>query len=559
MKCSWRGRYVTVSDAPFTDHPLREITRDDILWLLTDAGPRLSGRKATLGIRRRVATPTGSSAIVDIDPDYLPDNIGALLTEDNPHTNRSDDFARLVWYLASRGNTEPEIVQLFERHSTRWRVKYAGRLAEEVHRSFDKYLNDSGTKSELSPTLPHPSSVAMADAATFDLWRPVGTFDEAAISKLHWVHQHLAPRGKVTVMAGPGGTGKTTIAVAMAVSVAANETLLDLKVYSSGGAAYCLLEDDEGDLLRSVAACLKQHKLYRRECRYLNGSVTEFQTSLVRRTLHIYGNRPGMEAQRLVIVTRDRYGNIIPTPIVETLVAKLIDDGIDLLVIDPFKYSHTLDENSNEDIAEVMRRWSEVARRANCAVLLLHHFRKGGATGVAEMRGASALSDHARAALPLSTMTSSDHTKFGLTEPAGRFVRIDDPKLNYQARPEETIWFRLVEVELDNGDTAVAAERWYPPAVSQKEREKPDVPLTDDLRSAIERGLGDGEFYTPHRNARERWIGRVVMDHVGVDELKATAVVKAWLEQGLLRKATYHSPSQRRGVPCVRVAAPSNI
>jgi RecA-family ATPase len=102
--------------------------------------------------------------------------------------------------------------------------------------------------------------------------------------------QLLAPRGTPTVLSAAGGNGKTTIAVAMAVSYATRQEILGLKVYNDvdngagGNVAYMLLEDEEADLIRSVVACIKHHRI---TARALDG-------------LHIYGHRRGEQMADLV-------------------------------------------------------------------------------------------------------------------------------------------------------------------------------------------------------------------------------------------------------------------
>ena len=111
-------------------------------------------------------------------------------------------------------------------------------------------------------------------------------------------------------------------------------------------------------------------------------------------------------------------GGVVAMPVVEELIAELRRRGVRLLVVDPFVKSHRLEENRNEQVDFAAALWARVADAAGCAVLLVHHFRKGGAAGDADaFRGASALVDAARAAVSLSVMSEREAEAFNVRRP----------------------------------------------------------------------------------------------------------------------------------------------
>src|SRR6185312_13947725 len=117
----------------------------------------------------------------------------------------------------------------------------------------------------------------------------------------------------------------------------------------------------------------------------------------------------------LIITKRDERGTIIAHPVVRDLVAELLRRGIVLLVVDPFVQSHTAEENRNEEMNAVMSLWSQVAHLANCAVWLIHHFRKGGQGGDSDsFRGAASIQGAARVMSTLSAMTPEEASKLGV-------------------------------------------------------------------------------------------------------------------------------------------------
>ena len=74
-------------------------------------------------------------------------------------------------------------------------------------------------------------------------------------------------------------------------------------------------------------------------------------------------------------------------------------------------------------------------------------------------RGAVALRDAARAALPLNAMSQAEAEQLGTTDPQLRrsLVRVDTGKAN-RAPPDAATWIKLESQSLDNGDGFVPAD-----------------------------------------------------------------------------------------------------
>jgi hypothetical protein len=362
------------------------------------------------------------------------------------------------------------------------------------------------------------------------------TIDNARLRQPTWLLQTWAPKGKVTVVAGPGGIGKSAIVTAMALSAATGQEFLGLKLYGGGNGyavAHILLEDDQDDLVNSYAAALQHHKISPR----------------VADQVHILGNRPGQSVSDIVIAKHDKEGNVTATPIVDHMIDWLIEGRKDVLIVDPFRYTHKLEENSNDDMGEAMKLWNRVALEANVAVILIHHFRKGQGEGVDKASGAHAITAHARSVVPLSTaLTEAEAKDYDIDDHKNNYVRIDTLKVNFQPQPDKAIWFHLVPVQMREGFSVVAAERWYPPTPQPKRL--PALP--DELVELVNNGLGDGEYYTQHctgpKNSDNagRWFGYQIMEVMGVDEAKAKQYIKHWVERGVLKVDEYTSPQTRK-------------
>jgi hypothetical protein len=240
----------------------------------------------------------------------------------------------------------------------------------------------------------------------------------------------------------------------------------------------------------------------------------------------------------------------------EGLVAAGLAAGVGLIVVDPFVKSHRLDENSNVEMDAAATAWAEVAERVGCAVLLVHHVRKGSVEGVDATRGAKALTDAARQASLLSPMTPQEAGALGVGErDRWRHVRLDDAKANLAPRSGTggagvARWYRLESVNLGNatprypmGDAVGVVAPWAPPSAFA------DLSAADCNRAldAIAEGC-DGLAYTRHRTGRggARWAGTVLERLFDVSADEAARMLGLWMKNGLLVEAEHRHPGQRK-------------
>ena len=197
---------------------------------------------------------------------------------------------------------------------------------------------------------------------------------------VNWLWDHWIPRGFVTLLSAPGGTGKGSVALEVALAAAGAIDSFPDGTHASepGGAVYYVSFEDE---LRVV----------------LNARA------------HAFGAGPTdaikVAGGREVSAAMERSETNDPLAVLEEM------RGSDpqpptLIIIDPLVEmvgSLGLNENDNGEMASLMGDIREYAERWECAVLIVHHTRKGSAAGAAAeaSRGASAISNAARAQLRL--------------------------------------------------------------------------------------------------------------------------------------------------------------
>ncbi|MCO7631998.1 helicase RepA family protein [Pseudomonas guariconensis] len=247
--------------------------------------------------------------------------------------------------------------------------------------------------------------------------------------------------GTVGALVAPGATGKSfwalEAAMAIACSVAGGD-VVNLRPQHTGRVVYLAGEDPESALIRRVHA-IGQH---------LNPSAREaIAENLV--LLPIMG--------AMLNIMDERYR----TRVIEFCT------GARLIILDTLSRIHSLDENSNGDMARLIATLEHVAASTGASVLYLHHVSKGSAReGLSDQqqaaRGASALIDNARWCGFVTRMTEDearhlsdrtyDRQPIG-NDRRGFFVRFGVSKQNYDATPLDQWYERrdggvLVPVEL---------------------------------------------------------------------------------------------------------------
>ena len=162
----------------------------------------------------------------------------------------------------------------------------------------------------------------------------------------------------------------------------------------------------------------------------------------------------------LLFARADRKELVIRQPDVDACIAQIREHDIGLFVVDPFIETHEVDENSNRQIKVVAGMFREVARSANCSVLLVHHTAKppqgtsdGHAGNMNTARGASALVGVARVVETLFSMSEADADEVGVSDDDRHlYLRLDDAKANLGPTRGEPAWYRRQSVTIANGD-----------------------------------------------------------------------------------------------------------
>lgn len=351
-----------------------------------------------------------------------------------------------------------------------------------------------------------------------------------------WLYGTQLIRGFVTVLVAPGGTGKSAYAMAVAAAIAAGQTFLGQHIFTCGHTAVLNLEDPMEELDRRLAAIMIRHGLadHQLEERFF---------------LH------SGEDRSITIAAHGKDGFSVIYPDEDAIITQINERQIVLLVVDPYAESHSLEENSNPDMVKAAAAWRRIARATDCAILLVHHVRKGAVLDIEAARGAKALTDSARVGLLLSPMSPEEAEEFHIPDgDRWAYVRLDDAKVNMAPRASKARWFRLEQVELGNhtdayphGDKVAAIASWEPPSPAATAT---NAQLNDVLDIINEPPAG--WLYSPTQRGRDngRWCGQVLIDELDFSDKQAGTLIAAWLKSGLLYRDEFRDEhrNKRTGV-----------
>src|SRR5436309_2310172 len=123
----------------------------------------------------------------------------------------------------------------------------------------------------------------------------------------------------------------------------------------------------------------------------------------------------------------------------------------DVIVLDPLvSFCAGGNMNDNSVMSSVFRKLKEIAARYKCAILIVHHTRKGGDAGNVEtISGAAAITNLARRAIMPAPLTDDDIKRLGIL-PSERlpYFKLVDAKSNLVPRTADSPIYRMNSVEL---------------------------------------------------------------------------------------------------------------
>jgi hypothetical protein len=285
-----------------------------------------------------------------------------------------------------------------------------------------------------------------------------------------WIVPPWLIKGFISVLAAPGGRGKTSLLYLIVLAVLTGEDLLGFEVRRPSSVLMLVQEDDKEEFQRRFLATARHHRMGDGSA-IADGAFCG-RDLLVRTSPFLLadhdegdGDARRQRAQRVRIDWRA----------LNAIIAACKLHRVGVVAIDPFSNIFGVDENARNEMALVMDALIYLAEQAGVAVFLVHHTRKGGAgeTGnkADAVRGSSVVTTKARVVLSVETMTAEAAQKLGVpSEERRSYFRADLEAKSNMAPAGEARWLRMVGHTLDNAtdddpaDVVGVAERWMPRA-----------------------------------------------------------------------------------------------
>ncbi|MCA3643621.1 MAG: AAA family ATPase [Methylobacterium sp.] len=361
----------------------------------------------------------------------------------------------------------------------------------------------------------------------------------AMIPRRRWLVGSFAIRGHLTVLVAPPGAGKSTLGIALAVAgVTGRGEIVGETVHETIKAWVWNNEDDRNELRRRLAAIMQQWNVAPADLRGKLG-------------LNSGSERP------LVVAKATKDGAVVRLPDIEAIIERVKAEGIGLLIVDPFVETHEVDENNNAQIKAVAAMWREVARRGDCAVVIVHHTGKPPSaspdawTGsLSASRGASSLGGVARIMRTLFAMSQSDADKFGLDANERRlWVRLDDAKANLSLASGSARWFKRVSIIIANGEEVGALVPGDPnERAPQQDR---SAEIESALFEAIRTAWHAGAPLSEQPRAKDRYAPGIVGKTLRVAAENVADVLARLMGGGVIERTLFDAKTKTYGLRIV--------
>jgi hypothetical protein len=439
-----------------------------------------------------------------------------------------NNLTRLTGHWIARGWSDAEILTAAEA------LTLTGYTAAQTRREVASMIAGGRQKWAVQ----NPSIKIEEEPLPF-VMQPVGLLQPSKRPPRDWLVRHRLMRKHTTVTAAAPGVGKSTLTIEEAVSLASGRDFLGFGIDKQRKVAVINNEETRDELERRIeATCLK----------------FEVPFEAIADTLYLHS---GVDAEKFVVARRGKNESVIVQVRAHQLAQFLRDAAIDLLVIDPFVQIHTVSENVNEEIEQVMMALRDISVTANCALHLVHHTRKPPAGtshqagDIVAVRGGGAIVGDAHFVFTLADMGQADGENLGVAEAdRKKFIRLDDAK-GKVAPPSGALWFERVGVMMPYGlmgeEVGVLVPRSF--EQSQGANDVPTFTVVKILKE-IDQRWRDGNPFSGSQQS-PRCVVPVMTQKHGMGAKAARRLLSQWIVNGMVAVEEFNSDSKAKGLKVV--------
>ena len=377
-------------------------------------------------------------------------------------------------------------------------------------------------------------------AITTSVWKTkTWSADQISASppKRQYLHGTELVRGAVTLLAAPGGKGKSTWLLTAGIACASDRPLLGSHVFGGPlNVLYINAEDSNDEIERRLCASIKHHGLNTSQLGHLRVM--------------------GAGSAKFALLQAERSGPQINIPAWDNLLAEIEHHKADILMLDPLvSFYGGVSLNDNAAAALLIGRLAAVASERGLAVAVAHHVAKNRENSSAEAAmGGAMLTNLARVCLAVEPLPPGKAMELGVMPcDAGRYFCITGTKQNMSPSSQADRWFRLVSVDLQNaqppvypnGDKVAAVEQYKPGAAAPAFNGQ----VASAALTAIGRAVPPLSPSSRGGNDPVPVILAAIAPHFGgkVSPADAKAVLQHLLNTGQIYSGPYNQPRQGRG------------
>ena len=280
-----------------------------------------------------------------------------------------EDFARMLAHEAARFSKNREVLEQILDTASRAAPGYK----EENNRErFQRYIEEAfdhetplTIRSVFKMALDHgwqgwspsmtPATLPPVTWSAVDL-----QVSFSNIPHRRWLYGTYLIRGEITVLAAPGGAGKTALATGIAVEIATGNAKLSETLWKNNDqkVLYVNGEDSRTEIARRLWAFCQEHNIPEQDMTRL--SVAAAEDPRVQSMSFLRSN------ERATVLNEDGFNSLRAA--LETL-------RPDLVVLDPLVVFCGAGDMNGTTMALVMWRLKSLAIQFDCAILVVHHTR----------------------------------------------------------------------------------------------------------------------------------------------------------------------------------------
>jgi RecA-family ATPase len=324
-----------------------------------------------------------------------------------------------------------------------------------------------------------------------------------------WLVRELVPMKKVTLLYGDGGTGKTLLAMQLAVCVACDRHFLGQPT-KKGGVYALLAEDDEDDARITLDAVCHHYDVNLRDLEALRIALRASFDNIV---VHFQQDKPET------------------TVLFKQLLADIKLHKPILVILDTAADLFGGNENNRSQVRFFISNCCQrIALETGAAVLLCAHpsaegLRSGRGTG-----GSTAWSNSARARLYL--YRDLDDKTADETEPDFRWLEVKKSNLGPTGQRIGLRWqLGAFRVDVQQENTSI-------------ERSRREERLIEEVETAFE----NDRPWSAHPQARGRWLGTWLHKKERMNRSPAQKLIDELVSRGLIVEVEYDSHRHRSGL-----------